>query len=196
MRNPAHNLLHVDSFPSSSFDAKAYPLALEFSINPDASPFLVSSSKSLIWVPEAPSGLIRAAFRDNVSEGSLFQEVVTAVSDMGAQYEWGNVHSLTYNGVDAAANHIRSYGFQDVEILAGAGVVDVIGLDPSRDGDAYGYYRVGEMPVPVVPWLEPRWLVVVPRDRGFVGFTAWSGRAVVAVIHNPSRGIGIARSVT
>ena len=43
-------------------------------------------------------------------------------------------------------------------------------------------------------WLPENCAVVVPQNRDFLGFIGMVGKNFVGVVHNPSRGLSIARS--
>ena len=167
------------------------PVMLEFPVDPSTAPYLVSSTKTLLWVPEAhPGPVIKAAAREIVL-AKEFAAVLDAVYQQGLVWHWDNAHPFTQEGLEAAIAHVRYYDLDDLEILA-----------PNVRGDQHklGVYErpkwVGEMGLPVRPtsWLPDDTAVVVPKDRQFVGFVGMLTRTEgVVVVHNPSRGIGIAR---
>jgi len=169
------------------------PLMMEFPVSPELAPFLVSSSKATLWVnPRRPS--VKAATREIKSLTAYFWEVVRAVIMKGRALEWGNVHPLSKAGLQAAIDHVRSYDLSDLEVLA----------HPDVDwGKVHKDWEVEEGSIPLTllglplqpaPWLPKSTVVVVPRDRDFVGFALLFQERVASVVHNASRGIGVATS--
>jgi len=140
--------------------------------------------------------------------------IVDAITIRGKEDEWGNVHPYTLEGVKAAAEYLHSFGFTDMEVL-----VPRIRLPKTIRGEKNPELEtaikgaVGDQATPEVrrpKWMDPdsiglplcptSWLpdkcaVVLPAERTFVGeLTHLSPRYVAAIVHNPSRGIAIARS--
>lgn len=168
------------------------PLMMEFQINPETSPFLVSSTRSLMWVSKFRENLIRAAVRRNVpSLGHYFMEVVLSVAQLGMEAEWGNVHPLSRKGIEAAVAHLGDYDLEDVVLL-----VSEEGFDKDI---AKAWRDKGEeetllgKPYVRCDWLHPGYIVVVPQDRDNVGWVAWDAERLISVVHNAGRGIAIAR---
>lgn len=184
------DLLRLGSF--ETLKKKAVPLMMEFGVNVNMGPFLVSSSRSVLWVTPR-TARVRAAFRP-LRVGTFFAEVVDAVVKMGRECQWGNVQPLTPEGLVAAIAHLRSYDLPDLELLAHP--------DFTWDGPAPVQVEMdGEMqrtllglPIENADWLDPHTLVVVPQDRDYVGFVMLRGGQGISVTHNASRGIGICRS--
>jgi hypothetical protein len=171
---------------------KHVPLMMEFPINPETGPFLVSSSRSVLWVlPKRP--IIRAAVRPMTDLGEFFLEVVNEVRDMGRESEWGNVHPWTSEGLLGALAHVRSYEITDVEILAGGSDPDAVvwGDLPQPVLLEDEHLTLCGVPLEVVPWLPPTMLVVVPQDRDYLGFVLLLRDKGLAVVHNASRGMAI-----
>lgn len=171
---------------------KAVPLLMEFKVNPDTGPFLVSSSRSVMWV-NSHAGRVRAGVR-KIVPGTLFNEAVQAVTKLGTEAEWGNVHPFTGAGLINAIAHLRSYDLSEIEILVNpktgldAGFPPVM-LSEERESTLLGF------PLMYAEWLDLDTIVVVPHERDFVGFLLQIDAAgtAVAVVHNASRGMGICR---
>jgi hypothetical protein len=159
---------------------------MEFTVNRETGPFLVSSTRSVLWVtPKVPK--VRAASRP-MQLGSFFNEVVRAVVDVGGVSNWGNVHPLTPEGLINAVAHLRSYDLTDLEILS-APKMDMSGF-PLVTGPE-GQLFLGGLPLVEADWLEPNTLVVLPQDRDYVGFVIMFGERGLAVVHNACRGIAV-----
>ena len=178
------HLLHVMKIPSK-MKPGAQPVMLEFPVNPETAPYLVSSSKAVQWVPEPhPGGIVKAAVRENLVIKDLFVEVLQAVRERGQQAAWGNVHPSTADGFKKALDHVGEYGLGDLSVLAPpnfeAFPVKAIAKD-------YGWV------VQPSSWLPDGCVVVVPKDRSFVGFVGLlSAHSLVSVVHNASRGLAMA----
>lgn len=169
------------------------PLMMEFPVNPELSPFLVSSSKATLWV-KGRSGKVRAAVREVEALEDYFQEVVDALIVESRRREWGSVHPLTPEGIQKAIEHVQSYGLDAVEILVNP-KIDWSQINPE--------WEVTEDVIPLLlfgvniqpaPWLSPDTVVVIPRDRDYVGFILLFEERIAAVVHNGPRGVGIATS--
>jgi len=187
------NLLEVLDFDYVLRGPKGVPPRyMEFPVSPETAPYLVSSTRSAIWVSKpSMTNTVRAAVRPR--QGFLVQ-VLDEVIEAGEKYNWGNVHDLSPEGLDKAVEHLASYGLVEIDVLLGPGVAE--GLedwlkDPHEDktekGLSVAWHEWPELPSDVV--------VVVPRDRAYLGFVASVGAgSLVSVIHNPSRGLAIAYS--
>ena len=154
-----------------------HPLMLDnvpVSSDPDAGPFLVTSTKSFLWVERAfDSGFLRVAVRQ-VGADDLYRAVVEEIAVKGLDRGWANVVPPTQQGVAEGVAHIDYYGLPEPTLLYGEGFD--IGLAPDMER------------VPV-SWLPPSWGVLVP-DREYVGTVYVFGDGFVgAVVHNPSRGV-------
>lgn len=175
-----------------------FPLMMEFPVNPALAPFLVSSTKAVLWV-KSYNGRVRAAVRETRDLPSFFWETTEAVIEESRAENWGNVQPLSRSGLQAVIAHVESYdvgdGFmKNLEILAHP-ETDWGGIDPEwavPEGDIP--MALLGLPLQPAPWVQPNTLVVVPKDRGFVGFVMLFGGRIMAVVHNASRGIGIATS--
>jgi len=181
------------------------PIIVDFNVSEETAPYLVSSSSSVMWINEAhPGSLVRAAVRA-VSVNDLYLEVIEAVAVMGRQQQWGNVQPLTHEGLAAAIDHLNFYDLGPLELLTPR-------AHPTRDsqkdpegGSTEGAIRVDRMPPDLRPFIEESGLlfrpsswvpdgaiVVVPRDRTFVGLvTRVTPKKLAAVVHNAARGIAI-----
>lgn len=190
MTTEASNLLHVLKLDR----IKRMPLMAEFEV-PDTAPFLVTSTRSLYWVPRSKSGRVRAAVRPAEDWGVFFLSVVNTISEQATAAGWGNVQPFTAEGIQAAIDHLSYYELTDLDILSNPQTdwkkIDP-DLDPGKDGVPV---LVRDCPVISTPWLPPGVVVVVPSDRAFLGFMIQinDGPEIMSVIHNASRGIGIAR---
>lgn len=189
--NEFNDLLYVQETDPLRFREGATPAILEFPVNKATAPFLVSSSRSTIWINRSKNGKVRAAVRNAEAYGNYFSEVVEAVSEMGIMAEWGNVHPFTKEGVKAAIDHVRFYEIPDLEILASPDN-DWTKVDETLEDNTPMLMMFG-VPVQYAAWMPPNCIVVVPKDRHFVGFLYGIGERMVSVVHNASRGLAVAR---
>ena len=179
------------------------PLCVEYHVSEDTAPFLVSSSSSVTWVQETlPGGLVRAAVRD-VSLADFSREVLEAVCVMGRQQQWGNVYPLSREGVQMAVEHVDFYEQGPLELLIPRAHVEGEDEDaedaPNRvflmPPDLRPLIEATGLPFRPSAWVPEGTVVVVPRDRAFVGVaTLVTPRKIAVVVHNASRGIAIARA--
>ncbi len=156
------------------------PRMLEFPVSPEGAPYLVSSTRSVVWVNKASSqGTIRAAVRP--LQG-FYQEALEEIATQGKICQWGNIHPATKEGLEACIACLTGYGFEKVDILT---------HPESKSPECAETEDLS-----VVPCLEipEGWWVCVPRDRSFVGIVGTVGVGkIVSLIHNPTRGVAIAR---
>jgi len=187
---PVSHLLLPIQLWSKPLPKKAIPVALEFTVDPASAPYLVTSSTSFVWVPEAASNkTVKAAIRTGTKTlGELYRGVVEEVAEKGVELKWENVHPNTPKGVLAAIQHLRYYEFNDIEIMTTPAMLE-------KHGEVWSKTKgLKEIPISAVQWLPDDWVVAVPQDRSFVGFVSLVGPgSIVGVVHNPSRGIAIAR---
>lgn len=165
---------------------RGQPLVMEFPVDRSWAPFLVSSpSSQWVWVSRASrTGMVRAGIRHSGPYGDFYREIISEISRTSEELEWGNSQPLTQEGLSAAIEHVASYGFGDLEILAPPGF--------SWGDLSPGEGSPGNLVVEEADWLPEKCLVVLPEDRSAVGFLGVvSSGSVVGVILNPSRGIAI-----
>lgn len=176
------NLLELVNFDTTVKQTRrgpSSPLLMEFPVNPELAPFLVSSTRAVQWVSHASdTGLVRAAVR---KRQNLESEAVAAVVSMGQEAEWGNVHPLTTDGVKRCIDHLLYYEIAPLEILV------------ASDTDMEGIELPQGVRVVDTPWMPLNALAVVPVDRGLLGTMGTIGQhKAVMLIHNASRGMAVA----
>lgn len=180
----ANDLLQVLQAPTEMFRRTATPLAAELPVDPQTAPYLVSTTRSLMWHPKDFGGKVRAAMRQEPL-GSLYSEVIREVCETSVQAEWGSVFPYTLQGLDQAIAYVEGYGLGDVEILAPAPEID--GL--LREMSIYASKHIVR-----VDYLPHRTVVVVPKDRDYLGTAMRPGDhdRWLVLLHNPSRGMAVA----
>lgn len=166
-------------------DVKKEPLIMEFEIDSQLAPVLVSSSKSLLWVEKIKQDRVRAAVREGEVDG-LFATALEKIEAASLERGWDSVHPVGPGGLLSAINHLHHYDIMDVEVL----------VHPKSDPNLL--FGVPQIPTHVVDypvffseWLPLNKALVVPSDRDFLGFTLKVGEKLVSVIHNPARGLAI-----
>jgi len=150
---------------------------MEFPVNPESAPFLISSTRSVLWIERAHDGRVRVAAR-KVEGNSLMLEIVRAVQKRGAEEAWGNSFPLTMEGFTQAKDYLSYFGIPEVEVL----------LNAEND-----LWEAQQGPVrTLIPWLPAGLGVVVPLDRAYLGFQSRTpANRLLALVHNPSRGMAI-----
>jgi hypothetical protein len=141
-------------------------------------PFLVTSSKDMIWISKAfPNGMVRFAIQ-NTTLSEMFRGMVIAVAKRSRDEGWGSVHEPTAKGLQAVAEHLADYELTDIEVLYGSGFNE--SMIPEGT------------PREEVDWVPDGWALVLPKDRAYVGTVIdFEGGQLGGVLHNASRGIGI-----
>jgi len=207
------HLLVVQRLNSKAMRQKGtVPLMLEFNVSPETAPYLVSSSSSVMWINEPhPGDLVKAAIRE-MAVSEFFREVIDAVVAMGQEMQWGNVHPLTLEGLLEAVEHVSFYEMGPLELLTPrANQPDQDVEDDEDEGEPEeGEKRVRpadlmpaelrplieEVALPFRPssWVPPGTIVVVPKDRAFVGVVSKvTPRKIAGLVHNAARGIAVVR---
>jgi hypothetical protein len=187
------DLLRILSFDRQKSRKKAVPLMMEFGVNPDTGPFLVSSTRSVMWIaPRVPR--VRAAFR-HLQVGTFFTEVIDAVAAMGAESRWGNVQPPTPDGLLAAIGHLRSYDLPAPEVLAHPDFSWDGPLPVTSETDGESHRTLLGLPLELADWLDPATLVVVPQERDYVGFVMTHEERGLGLVHNACRGIAVCRKI-
>lgn len=158
---------------------KKTPLLFEFKVKGELAPFLVTNSKSILWV-DAPNDTVRAGVRVNTRVKDFFMEVINELATVGDDAQWGNTHEFSPDGVREAISYLQGYEVGALEVL----------VHPNSASDIDVAVKVTN-----THWLPEKCAVVVPQDRDFLGFIGLIGKDFVGVVHNPSRGLSIARSV-
>jgi len=214
------HLLVVARLKSKAMQRKTnVPLMLEYKVAPETAPYLVTSSSSVMWINEPhPGEIVKAAVRQ-MSISEFFAEVIEATVAMGRQQQWGNVHPLTVEGLRAAVEHIEFYELGPVELLTprahqpgeAAEETDAVNeTDPDDDaGEPTEAIKrveavdlmppelrplIEELGLPFRPssWVPEGTIVVVPKDRTFVGVVnRVTTKKLAGVVHNAARGIAI-----
>jgi hypothetical protein len=146
---------------------------MEVPVNPEASPFLVSSPGGYIWVEEASKGIVRVGIQKD--EGVLDMMVLKAITQRSLHSGWGNVLPLSDEGLERAVEYLVTYGYARNELC--------ILSDTQVDSD---------IPTAITSWLPQGVSVVMPADKSYFGWKSdlGSGRRA-ALVHNASRGVVI-----
>ena len=189
------NLLQVIRVKPKAVQQKTNnPLLVEVPVNPDLAPFLVSSTKGVVWVEEAhPGNMVKAAVRPITAPNDVFQEILGAVVKRGQQAQWGSVHPFSEAGVWEAIRHLEFHGLEDIELLV-----------PRQQESSKGKKRpkapewlskeTFNLPIRFSSWVPENCVVALPIDRAFVGVMVHiAPKLVVVAVHNASRGIGVAQ---
>ena len=186
------HLLRILQFNSKSLaDGSNVPLMMEFPVEADTAPYLVSSSTALVWVGAPhPGFIVKAATRPWMKElkplEAFFLEVVDAVWEKGQEMQWGNTHSFTEEGLGQAIRHVEYYDQGDLCLLVPRSESTI---NPKEVAKEHGCL------LQQCSWLPDKCAVVIPKDRDFVGFLGILGRRnVVILVHNASRGLAVAKS--
>lgn len=157
------------------------PLMMEAPVSRDLDgPFLLCSSKSLLWVEQAfPNSMVRTAIRV-AKRRDLFSGALLCISEKSLSREWGSVHPCTKDGVTAAFSHLADYDILDVEVVYGDGFDTALLPEDVTSTQA--------------SWMPAGWAAVLPSDRSFLGtLFEYDGDQYGMVVHNAPRGIAIVK---
>jgi len=175
------NLLNVVRTDSFGPRKGSVPLMVEYKVNPETAPFLVSSTRAFVWVTPKATRL-RSAVRKFGTGGvtDVFRTMLETIADTGVEGKWDNVHPPTPEGLAAARAHLAYYDLKEMDVVA----------HPKTDISVFG---LGEAEVERADWVPADWAVVLPTDKDFVGFLVTTGDRYVVVVHNSSRAVAVVR---
>jgi hypothetical protein len=159
--------------------AKQVPLFVEIPVNKSSAPFLVSGTKTWVWVERSANSIVRAAVRSEKTPKGLSTSIVAEVARVGRERKWESNFPYSKEGLKGALDYIQYYGIVDVDVLV------------SKKDEAFPDKGVTVHYVPSA-WVPKGKAVVVPSDRSFLGVVGTIGETHwTAVIHNPSRGMAV-----
>lgn len=184
-------------------DRRGIPHVMEWVVDPQTRPYLVSGTKHLKWLErslpgiEGKTGVIRSIIHPTTSAGfdGMYMQVVEYIAHRGVHCEYGNVHPDTEEGLIRAAEHVLYFLEGPAEYPTNPAHTRIEVLTAESDPVATESIDVSgkTFPVTLVGWLPPRVALVVPEDRGFLGDLHLLGSEYfTVVVHNPARGLGIA----
>jgi len=178
------DLLQVLQTPTDMLRTTGTPLAAELPVDSETAPYLVTTTRSLMWHPKDFNGKVRAAMRTDPIE-TLYGEIIKEICATSVEAQWGSVFKYSLEGLADALDYVRSYGISEVEILAHDNNLDAL-LQGITKWDGADIVRVSYLPF--------RTLVVVPKDRDYLGILMQPGTIDrrLALVHNPSRGMAVA----
>lgn len=184
------NLLQIVRIKPEAMERKGvFPLMLEFNVDPQTAPYLVSSSSDFLWLesPHTQEGktLVKAAIRKGGTLSDLFWSATKMMYDRALQDQWGSIHSFSEEGLEAAVAHIQSYDLGEVDILVAPAGPDKERPQWLQDLDPGQRLRV-------TSWVPEDCIVVVPAERQFLGLLIRLSHNTAAIsIHNASRGFAM-----
>lgn len=167
------DLLQVVKIPKKD---GSLPLFIEFGVNEQLLPFLVTSTRDLLWVSKVRDGRVKAAIRKDLDTSTLYRDIVNAVLTQSRASSWGSVFPHSQDGLSRARIRMEEYGFGEYQILSGG---SEFSSDPLFSPCA---------------WLPDQVSIVIPKDREFLGTLGIfedSAGSFCALVHNSSRGICI-----
>lgn len=166
------------------------PLILEFHVDPQTAPYLVSASKGVMWIDEPFAGdspFIKAAVRKGITPGDIFTEAAKAIFAKATEMKWGSAHPFTEEGLSAAIDHVSSYSLGSLDIIVSPRPLLDGGTLPQwiRDRELGENLRAAE-------WVPENCAIVIPSDRSFLGMLVHlSPLSTAMAIHNAARGFAM-----
>lgn len=177
------HLLGAEKIMSRAASKGGTLLFQEIEVPPELGPYLVTSSTSLLWLPEAlKKQFVRAAFR-HIKPSQLYVEIIEAIADKAKELEWGNCHPYTEQGLEKAIEHLHYYDLSGLDILVHVDQTHVFAATAAKHSHTL---------MPTV-WVPLNCAVVVPTDRYYLGVLGVAdAETTLASVHNASRGIALA----
>ena len=127
---------------------------VEFTVNPELKPFLITSSRSYLWREDAKREdnhyIVLSAVRPLKDNPQA--EAIAAIIERSVSEEWGSVHPFSEEGFEACLDYLEDLG-GEVDILVNA-------EDEVPFGEEY---------LTRTSWVPKRCAVFVPRDRRLLG---------------------------
>ena len=158
------SLFHIVKMAGVS---KGVPLFVEVPVHADTAPYLVRSSKGMLWIDTSFNGVVRSAVVRSPwlsVAGDTSVETIKAIRERGTALSWGNAFPLTDGGVRGAREYLKSYDLNECDLLERSSA----------------------------PWMPEGCAVMVPKDRSYLGIVGTLGDdAHTIVVHNPSRGMAV-----
>lgn len=166
-------LTEILNAPVSPATGKKVPLLVELPVPLDLEgPFLVVSSKALLWVNGSKTGVVRSAVR-KLDPEFTFRDILSEVRSKAVELSWGSEHQTLQQAID----HLASFGIKDVEVLV-------------RDSSILGTSLPPKILFSEEVWVPDGLILVLPQDRSLFGsLLSFGGGKWAGVIHNSSRGI-------
>lgn len=167
------DLLEEIRFPLKGSRA---PFLMEIPVSPESAPYLVTGTRSLLWIEAPRNGVIRSGIRSGSPDPAFYRALVGEISSQGGKRGWGNSFPSTTAGMGKAVEYLRGYGFEESVLLVSPG---------SKIKPPSGVEKVP------VSWISSG-SVLVPKDRSYLGVLGFLGdKNWTAVVHNPSRGMAV-----
>lgn len=108
------DLLSSTEIPSESAPPEGSVGYLEFQVSKKTAPYLVTSSKALVWTPNpGKKGIVRAAYREHSSPTVIYREIFWSIYTVGRDFQWGNIFSEEV----AANEYITGYDVGPVVLI-------------------------------------------------------------------------------
>jgi len=157
------------------------PLYWEVSVNPKTSPFLITSSRSLMWI-EHETDRVRMAVRD-VPVEALSQEILIAIEEKSEAESWETIFPKTKEGILEAINWVGA---------------NTPGLKPtvfsSLEGVDQSFLQSFSGEVIPHPGVPSGRLVALPMGGEFIGSIIDLGKGKkAALFYNLQYGVAIIR---
>ena len=176
-------LLDVLSFDYAARGPRGVPpKMMEFPVAADAAPYLVSSTRSVLWAKRASrTRTVKAAVR---SVQGFYGEVVEELVKASVRHEWGSVQPLTTEGLKACVAYLAYFDLTQYEVITHG---------TFSYPDTVSAEWIDNNPRSEAEWMPKGCVVIIPKDRALFGFMGTVGSSrICAVIHNAVRGFTMA----
>lgn len=156
------------------------PLMMETPLDPALDgPYLVSSSKSLLWVERKfPGNFLRAAVREVPCYSTHYKNIYFKCLKESMKRGWGSALPFTENGLAGVLLYLSSFGFSEFDLV----------VSPSQDND---FDIPDNVYLSERSWVPQGFCLLSPTDKSYVGsLYRFSNGSSATFVHNPSRGFG------
>ena len=174
------DLLEVLAIPAE----QRTPLAAEMSVEPELAPYLVTTTRSLMWHNKDFDGKVRAAFRVGGLH-DIYKDILSEIVVTSRSAGWESCFDYSLQGLASALQYVNTHGLpKELEVLAPPDEIDSL---------LHGVTRWNGLPINRVDYLPPNTLAIIPKDKSYFGIALRRGdtERYLVLIHNPSRAIAL-----
>lgn len=143
---------------------------------PENSPYLVSSTKDLIWIDTTRTkSRLRSAWRVIEDFDVFYAQVVSKIYDHAKKNLWGNINDFSEEGLNKGFDYLRSYEFTDLEVFTST--------------EASFLKESEKIKITKVSYLPNNFFLITPQDKEFTGILMSNLREQHnLIVHNAARG--------
>lgn len=143
---------------------------------PENSPYLVSSTKDLVWIDTTRTkARLRSAWRTIEDFDVFYAQVVSKIYEAAKENLWGNINELSEEGLIKSFDYLKSYDFTEFEVYTST---EIPFLKESE-----------KVKVTKISYLPENFLLITPQDKECTGILMSNLRDQHnLIVHNAARG--------